>query len=27
LQGAGKQWDSNLVTKFIQIAPSLVGKI
>ena len=27
LQGAGKQWDSDLVTKFIQIAPSLVGKI
>ncbi len=27
LQGAGKQWDSNLVTKFIQIAPSLVGNI
>lgn len=27
LQGAGKQWDSSLVTKFIQIAPSLVGKI
>ena len=27
LQGAGKQWDSDLVNKFIQIAPSLVGKI
>ena len=27
LQGAGKQWDASLVTKFIQIAPSLVGKI
>ena len=27
LQGAGKQWDESLVTKFIQIAPSLVGKI
>ena len=27
LQGAGKQWDANLVTKFLQIAPSLVGKI
>ena len=27
LQGAGKQWDGDLVTKFIQIAPSLVGKI
>ncbi len=27
LQGAGKQWDADLVTKFIQIAPSLVGKI
>lgn len=27
LDGAGKQWDSDLVTKFIQIAPSLVGKI
>lgn len=27
LQGAGKQWDSNLVSKFVQIAPSLVGKI
>ncbi len=27
LQGAGKQWDPDLVTKFIQIAPSLVGKI
>ena len=27
LQGSGKQWDSDLVSKFIQIAPSLVGKI
>jgi diguanylate cyclase (GGDEF)-like protein/putative nucleotidyltransferase with HDIG domain len=27
LQGAGKQWDSGLVRKFIQIAPSLVTKI
>lgn len=27
LQGAGKQWDADLVTKFLQIAPSLVGKI
>jgi diguanylate cyclase (GGDEF)-like protein/putative nucleotidyltransferase with HDIG domain len=26
-QGAGKQWDENLVRKFIQIAPSLVTKI
>ena len=27
LQGAGKQWDSGLVRKFIQIAPSLITKI
>lgn len=27
MQGAGKQWDSALVRKFIQIAPSLVTKI
>jgi len=27
MQGAGTQWDSNLVHKFIQIAPSLISKI
>lgn len=27
MQGAGKQWDTALVRKFIQIAPSLVTKI
>ena len=27
LQGAGKQWDSVLIRKFIQIAPSLITKI
>lgn len=27
LQGAGRQWDSELIRKFIQIAPSLVTKI
>ena len=26
-EGAGKQWDTNLIRKFIQIAPSLSTKI